>query len=627
MTKNKLSTRITAAILCLLFTFFAVPVAARAEAPSDLTEELTLLAEHWNGSSREKDAQALLAILQSLNTEELWEIYQLHLTLPGVLSPDEAAEKITDLIGRYYRPSDFYNDDGTLSTALASKMLRRCYTAALTASILRATLKRRAIALDKQTDPDGALAALLTKGEFDCFALALAQETYELGYVKEHLCRTFAMAAEDVSNILCEKFANAAKADAKNLTAYLIRSYSLALGDTYASYQTVEEVYEELQDDAVDYVGVGLTVSVNSRGSVVLLHVSPESPAQKAGLLPGDVLLTVDGVAIHAENFNEILRKVHGESGTEVSLSLERNGLPFSVTLTRAACVNYTAYGKMLEGNIGYVRITQFSDSTCRQLIEATTALEAKGARAFIFDVRDNPGGLLTSVVSILAWVLPSVSTDYPNGDIVHLQYKNKFYTYNEAYTMATGNLTYKEMQHSITVPITVLCNEKTASAAELFASTLQDWQHGTVIGTQTFGKGMGQTPYVQIGYDERGCIYGEEWREEYPGARGPKLLVSACYYAPAGGMNYEGVGVVPNETVAPGENWKGESSFLIPEEEDDALKTARMRAEQMSNDAQSKLRRPQVILVAVVSTVFIVAILGGGIVLTVNRGRHEKVN
>ena len=180
MTKTRLSLRITAALLCAVFAFFTPAATVAAEqSPSDFAEEMAALAERWSQSGREEDAQALLSTVRSADTEVLWEIYRAHVTLPGVLSPDEAAKHVADLIDRYYRPSDFYNDDGTLSVTLASKMLHRCYTAALTESVVRATLRRRALALDEQTDPDGALAALLTKGEFDSFALALAQVKQE----------------------------------------------------------------------------------------------------------------------------------------------------------------------------------------------------------------------------------------------------------------------------------------------------------------------------------------------------------------------------------------------------------------------------------------------------------------
>jgi carboxyl-terminal processing protease len=210
----------------------------------------------------------------------------------------------------------------------------------------------------------------------------------------------------------------------------------------------------------------------------------------------------------------------------------------YSYTLTRekvnadaVICRSYVENGK----KIGYIRLLTFSSDLLRQLKEAYAILQAEGAEALVFDVRDNTGGLLSCIIEVLDFILPK------GTPLVSYEYKNP-------YTQKA--VQYAESEHFIDLPMYVLQNGKTASAAELFASVMQD--HATTVGTTTYGKGKMQTGY-RLG-------------------DGSYVTVTVAYYCKPGGENYDGVGVPAEKEVSPPAEYANVLIYLLPESKDKPL-------------------------------------------------------
>ena len=233
-----------------------------------------------------------------------------------------------------------------------------------------------------------------------------------------------------------------------------------------------------------------------------------------------------------------------------MTVTLERDGARFDATMPRRRVTEETVNYKMLDGGVGYIRITSFDDSTYTQFVEAHRALDAAGADSYVFDVRNNPGGTLTAVVSVLEYILP-------DGHIVKLNYKNdaydtlisSIYDFDPAFM---ADRTYYE-GHEITEPMVVLANGNTASAGELFTSSLQDYNVAEVIGEQTFGKGIGQSSFG-IGSD------------------GSALVLTIFSYDPPVQPNYQDVGIVPDVAVSLSEEAANKNLYKLTLDEDTQL-------------------------------------------------------
>lgn len=256
------------------------------------------------------------------------------------------------------------------------------------------------------------------------------------------------------------------------------RAMVASLGDRWSYYLSAAdyETYEEGKNNA--YVGVGITIQVREdEKGFDILRVEPEGPAQRAGILPGDILAEVEGQPVFTLGTEGTRDLIRGQEGTEVSVTVLRDGEKHTFKLTRKKIAVPVATGKMLEGDIGLITIANFNENCANETLKAIENLKEQGAQALIFDVRNNPGGFLLELTKILDHLLPEGvifrSEDYAG--------KEQIYRSDEA---------------CLELPMAVLVNGESYSAAEFFAAALEEYDWAVTVGEQTCGKGYFQTVY-----------------------------------------------------------------------------------------------------------------------------------
>lgn len=252
------------------------------------------------------------------------------------------------------------------------------------------------------------------------------------------------------------------------------------LGDPYSVYYTADE-YKDLQTSTNgNYYGIGAALSQNAKTmEVTVVKVYEGTPAEEAGLKNGDEILSVDKYEATSMELSNLVKKIRGKEGTKVHLKVYRSqtgeNLEFDVERKNVDIPSVDS--KMLSDGIGYIQISEFQSNTAKQFKKALAALEKEDMKGLIVDVRSNPGGLVTSVVDILDQILPE-------GTVVYTKDK---YGKKETYTSDASCIHY---------PMAVLVNGDSASASEIFAGAVKDYDYGTLIGTKTFGKGIVQTVF-----------------------------------------------------------------------------------------------------------------------------------
>lgn len=284
------------------------------------------------------------------------------------------------------------------------------------------------------------------------------------------------------------------------------------LGDKYSVYYNAED-YQVLQISTTgQYYGIGAGLSQDKDTMVVTVNkVYEGTPSESAGLLKDDVIVSVDGTEAVSMELSELVKLIRGEKGTTVHLEIYRPSTEenLSFDVERQDITLPSVSHKMFEDGIGYVHIDSFETETAAQFEEAVKDLEDQGMKALIIDVRYNPGGMVTAVVQILDDILPE-------GTVVYTEDKNG----NRQDYTSSGD-TYLDY------PLAVLINGESASAAEILAGAVKDYQYGTLIGTTTFGKGIVQTIFPLEDGDA-------------------VKLTTAKYFTPKG--NYiHGVGIEPD--------------------------------------------------------------------------------
>lgn len=267
--------------------------------------------------------------------------------------------------------------------------------------------------------------------------------------------------------------------DTEELTNGLYKGLFEGLGDPYSVYYTKEEYDSMMASTSGTYCGIGAVLSQDMKTmQVTVLHVYKDTPADKAGLKDGDTILKVDDIEATSMELSELVTNIRGDKGTKVHLEVYREGekdkLEYDIERDKVEVP--TVEYEMLENNVGYIQITEFAEPTETQFMEAVNALQAQGMQAMIVDLRDNPGGYLSAVTEILDDILPEGITVYTEDK----------YGKRQNYT--------SDDEHRIEIPMAVLINENSASAAEIFAGAIKDYDYGTLIGTKSFGKGIVQT-------------------------------------------------------------------------------------------------------------------------------------
>lgn len=283
-----------------------------------------------------------------------------------------------------------------------------------------------------------------------------------------------------------------------------------SMGDNYTDYYTAEE-YANLQISATqNYYGIGAGLLQDEETmAVTITKVYEGTPAEEAGLKNGDIIISVDDIQADSMDVSELVTYIRGEEGTTVHLEILRGEETLSFDVERANVDLPTVSSKMLDNSIAYIRITEFGAGTAAQFEEAVAQLQDEGMQSMIVDVRDNPGGMVTSVVQILDDILPA-------GILVYTE--DKYGQRNEFNSSADTQMTY---------PMAVLINGNSASASEIFAGAIRDYEYGTLIGTTSFGKGIVQTIF--------------------PLEDGDAIkLTTSKYYTPSG-ENIHGTGIAPD--------------------------------------------------------------------------------
>ncbi|MBQ7099539.1 MAG: S41 family peptidase [Oscillospiraceae bacterium] len=249
------------------------------------------------------------------------------------------------------------------------------------------------------------------------------------------------------------------------------------LGDRWSYYMSAENYESYLEQMANAYVGVGITVTQREDGYLDILEVTKGSPADGAGMEPGSVVIRVGEQDISEIGMDAATRLIKGEEGTEVTLTVRYGDEEREYTMTRARFEVTVAWGQMLESGIGLVTIENFDGRCAEETIAAIESLMDQGATKLIFDVRNNPGGYKSELCKVLDYLLPE-------GPLFRSEYYD-------------GKVQVDESDEScLDVPMAVLVNSESISAAEFFAAALMEYDAATVVGEQTIGKGYFQQSY-----------------------------------------------------------------------------------------------------------------------------------
>ena len=287
------------------------------------------------------------------------------------------------------------------------------------------------------------------------------------------------------------------------------------LDDPYSVYYTEEEYHELTEDSEGVFEGIGAYLSQNPDTKVVTVtRPIPDSPAEKAGILAGDILVEVDHENVEGDDLNVTVAKIRGKAGTKVNIGVKREGRDGVIRydIVRAKVESLTVDSKMLDNSIGYIQISEFDDITSAQFSKALNALKKEEMRGLIIDLRDNPGGSVKTCVEIADELLPE-------GMIVYTEEKD-----------GDGDKYTSDAENCYDGPLVVLVNGNSASAAEILTGAIKDYKLGTILGTTTYGKGIVQ--------------------QVIPLGDGTGVKVTIASYFTPNGTDIHGVGIEPDEEL-----------------------------------------------------------------------------
>lgn len=307
------------------------------------------------------------------------------------------------------------------------------------------------------------------------------------------------------------------------------------VGDRYTYYLTKENLKQYMDNSNGNFDGVGIEVYSTQDGEVIVSSVMAGQPAEAAGVKAGDVIVGVDGQDMQGSLLSDVAAKIRGREGTEVTIKVLRRstGETLEFTMERTTVVVESVSGRMMDEKIGYISISGFKENTYTQFKEALDELQKEGMKGLILDLRDNPGGLVHSVYEIGEELLPE-------GTMVYTLDKNE------------NRNDLKCDEEYLDIPLVVLVNANSASASEIFAGAVKDTGRGTLVGTQTFGKGLVQRLFT------------------LPDGSGLNITIQK-YYTP-NGTSIHGVGIEPDEVVELPADYQNTALKDIPERVDTQL-------------------------------------------------------
>jgi carboxyl-terminal processing protease len=299
-------------------------------------------------------------------------------------------------------------------------------------------------------------------------------------------------------------------------TDMLINSFAETTGDKYSVYRTAEEYEDYDTDMSGSFVGIGVTVRYNTEVSEILVEaVSEGGGAKDAGIRPGDYITKVNGERVADIGYTDAVSKIKGEPDTTVDITVRRGEEEITFTITRKTITEQSVTLE-IKDDVAYIKITGFKSNTTRQFKSAIDEALDKNVKGIIYDLRNNPGGYLNTVLGMLEYIAPK-------GTLI------------ASFTNDYKDPVFSKTTHTVSLPTVLICNGSTASAAELFTAGIRDFSEAglfeaTLVGEKTFGKGIMQNTYL---FSDKSSI-----------------TMTVAYYNPPSGVNYHGEGITPHVTV-----------------------------------------------------------------------------
>lgn len=301
--------------------------------------------------------------------------------------------------------------------------------------------------------------------------------------------------------------------DEASMTDSMLKGLLQGIGDDYADYYSKDEYKEILSSTQGDYRGIGIIMQQSEEtNEVLVVGVYKDTPADKAGIKAGDMLIQVDDILCKETALERVAAAIKTGEADTVHLILERDSESYEVDVTKEDIQVPVVGSEMLEEQIGYIQITQFTGLTPQQFAEHYEDLKKQQMKALIIDLRNNPGGLVDSAVDTLCQILPE-------GLVVYMQTKDGTKTEYSC-----------DGENPIDIPMVVLVNEYSASASEIFAGAVHDYGVGTLVGTTTYGKGIVQ--------------------KTFPFTDGSAVKMTIAYYYTPSGTCIHGEGIEPDVKV-----------------------------------------------------------------------------
>lgn len=348
---------------------------------------------------------------------------------------------------------------------------------------------------------------------------------------------TFIQKMEKMNDLVEKHYIN--EYDVKKMEDAALSAYAAQINDPYTMYINHDNYTAMMESMGGNYEGIGVEVTLKG-DDITILSIFENSPAKKAGIQKDDVIVAVEGEKAGADNFQESINKIKGvgadKNDKDVVITIRRGEELLDITLIRAQVSIDTVFSKVIAPSTGYIRLTDFGENTYRDFAQHYTQLKQQNIKGLIIDLRNNPGGMLTTVVNIADSILPE-------GNILTVKDKQG------------KEMPYNSDSNCIDIPICVIINENSASASEVLAGAIRDHKKGTLVGDKSYGKGVVQS-IIEFGD-------GSAFK-----------LTTAKYYTPCGDC-IDGIGITPDIQVPLSEEAKMKNIGDLSIDEDDQLRAA----------------------------------------------------